>query len=116
VYELTGPQAQDLDGIAEEYSHALGKPITYRDVPLHEWAERVLAPVGLPEHLEHHLMTMARLHRENRYDRLTHTVEQLTGRQAQSVEAFVVAHAEQFTARTPERRARAGAERARPAS
>jgi len=116
VYELTGPQSQDVDGIAEEFSHALGKPVTYRDVPLHEWAERVLAPVGLPEHLEHHLMTMARLHRENRYDRHTLTVEQLTGRGAQSVETFVAANAELFTARAPGRRARAGAERARPAS
>ena len=116
VYELTGPRSQDLDGIAEEFSRALGKPVTYRDVPLHEWAQQVLSPAGLPEHLEQHLMTMARLHHENRYDRLTHTVEQLTGRPAQSVEAFVAAHAEQFTARAPGRRARAGAERARPAS
>ena len=60
--------------------------------------------------------TMARLHHDNRYDRLTHTVEQLTGRPAQSVEAFVAAHAEQFTARAPGRRTRAEAEQARPAS
>lgn len=28
VYELTGPQALDIDGLAEEYSTALGRPIS----------------------------------------------------------------------------------------
>jgi hypothetical protein len=32
---------------------------------------------------------MARLHREGRYDRMTTTVAEITGRPAQSVEAFV---------------------------
>jgi uncharacterized protein YbjT (DUF2867 family) len=116
VYELTGPRAQSLDGVAEQYSRALNKPVRYLDVPLQEWTRQVLSAAGLPDHLEQHLSTMARLHHENRYDRLTHTVEQLTGRPAQSVEAFVAARAEQFTAQAPGRRARAGAERARPAS
>jgi hypothetical protein len=41
---------------------------------------------------------MARLHRDNRYDRVTRTVEQLTGQPAQSVEAFVAAHVQLFGA------------------
>jgi hypothetical protein len=32
---------------------------------------------------------MARLHRENRYDRVTNTVEEITGRPAESIEEFV---------------------------
>ena len=32
---------------------------------------------------------MARLHRENRYDRVTDTVEEITGRPAESIEEFV---------------------------
>ena len=39
---------------------------------------------------------MARLHRENRYDRSTRTVETITGRPAQSVEEFVARHAGLF--------------------
>jgi uncharacterized protein YbjT (DUF2867 family) len=97
VYELTGPRSESLDGIAEEYSRALGKPVEYRDVPVEEWTEQVLAHLGLGQHLEDHLLTMARLHRDNRYDRYTDTVEQLTGQPAQSVEAFVAAHAQLFT-------------------
>jgi uncharacterized protein YbjT (DUF2867 family) len=96
VYELTGPRSQDMDGIAEEYSRALGKRVEYQDVPHDEWTEQVLSQAGLPEHLEDHLATMARLHRDNRYDRRTETVERLTGQPPQSVEAFIAANARQF--------------------
>jgi uncharacterized protein YbjT (DUF2867 family) len=97
VYELTGPRSQTMDGIAEEYSRALGKQVRYLDVPVDEWTEQVIAPAGLEPHLEQHLVTMARLHRDNRYDRHTQTVEQITGQPAESVEAFVAAHAQLFT-------------------
>jgi hypothetical protein len=40
--------------------------------------------------------TLARLHREGRFDRSTRTVEAVTGRPAQSVEAFVAARAASF--------------------
>jgi hypothetical protein len=40
---------------------------------------------------------MARLHRQNRYDRATGTVEALTGKPAQSVAEFVAEHADLFT-------------------
>src|SRR5262249_22891235 len=33
IYELTGPKSQDLHGVAREYSDALGREITYLDVP-----------------------------------------------------------------------------------
>jgi uncharacterized protein YbjT (DUF2867 family) len=93
VYELTGPRSQNMDGVAEEYSRALGKQVEYLDVPSHEWVQ-VMSRAGLPEHLQELLVTMARLHRDNRYGRVTRTVEQVTGQPAQSVEAFVAAHAQ----------------------
>ena len=34
VYELTGPRSQDLHALAAEYAAALGRTITYVDVPL----------------------------------------------------------------------------------
>jgi hypothetical protein len=48
--------------------------------------------MGLPPHTEQHVATMARLHRDNRYDRTTDGVERLTGIPPQSIEAFVAAH------------------------
>jgi uncharacterized protein YbjT (DUF2867 family) len=97
VLELTGPRSQDMAGIAGEYARALGRPVSYVDVPLDEWLAQVLSSAGLPPHLEGHIATMARLHRENRYDRATRTVELITGRPAQTVEEFVTRHADLFT-------------------
>ena len=96
VYELTGPRSQDLRGLAAEYAEALGRPVTYVDVPFEQWREQALRPRGLPEHVYEHLLTMAKLHAEGRYDRLTHDVEAVLGRPATSARDFVVRHAASF--------------------
>ncbi len=96
VYELTGPRSEDMRDVADEYSSALGRTIRYVDVPFDEWRDRVLRPMHLPEHLAHHIETMARLHAENRYDRLTRDVETITGQPPESVRDFVVEHADLF--------------------
>jgi hypothetical protein len=56
----------------------------------------VLMRFGLPEHVAQHISTMARLHREDRYNRKTDDVELITGRPAQTVEQYVAAHLELF--------------------
>ena len=98
IYELTGPRSQDMHGIAREYSDALGREVTYSDIPSEDW-ERELKRVGLPEHLTRHLVTMAELNRAGRYDRLADGVERMTGRPAMSVREFVLLHAEEFGGR-----------------
>ena len=94
--ELTGPRSQDMNGIANEYARALGRPVSYVDVPWATWAEQVLAHAGLGPYVDEHLATMARLHRENRYDRKTDTVEEITGQPAESVEHFVAKRSDIF--------------------
>ena len=96
VYELTGPRSQDMQAVAGEYSDALGRTITYVNVPFEEWRDRELRSRNLPDHVFEHVATMARLHAANRYDRLTHDVEAVTGRPATSVRDFVARHAELF--------------------
>jgi uncharacterized protein YbjT (DUF2867 family) len=93
VYELTGPRSQDMRGVAAEFSNALGRTITYVDVPLEQWRDQELGGRNLPDHVFEHLLTMARLHAANRYDRLTHDVATITGRPATSVRDFVARHA-----------------------
>jgi len=102
VYELTGPQSQDMHGVAREYSDALNREVTYADVPPEDW-ERGLKKAGLPEHLIRHLLTMAELNRAGRYDRMADGVERLTGRSAMSVGEFVSLHANEFGGRRSER-------------
>src|SRR5262249_54065194 len=96
VYELTGPVSQDLRGLAAEYTEALGRPVAYVDVPFEQWREQELRPSGLPEHGYGHLLTMAKLHAEGRYDRLTHDIEAVLGRPATSARDFVARHAASF--------------------
>ncbi|HEY1282830.1 MAG TPA: hypothetical protein VGF22_24330, partial [Acidimicrobiales bacterium] len=96
VLELTGPRSQDMNGVAAEYAGALGKPVSYVDVPWDTWAEQTLPYANLGPYVEEHLAVMARLHRENRYDRVTDTVEEVTGRPAESVEEFVARRSDLF--------------------
>jgi uncharacterized protein YbjT (DUF2867 family) len=96
TYELTGPRSQDIASIAAEYSVVLGRKITYVDVPLEPWRDSDLRSLKLPEHVFHHLLTMARLHAANRYDRATHDIETITGRPATSIRDFVAKRADLF--------------------
>ncbi|MEW2159871.1 NmrA family NAD(P)-binding protein [Streptomyces sp. NPDC007189] len=90
VYELTGPRSVDMTELAAEFSRALGRTVSYVDVPPERW-EAQLPKLGMPPHLEQHVATMAKLHRENRYNRTADGVERVTGIHAQSIEAFVTA-------------------------
>lgn len=89
TYELTGPRSEDVAAMAAEASAVLGRPVTYTDVPLREWVDHDLRPLGLPDHVFQHITTMGRLHAENRYDRKAEGVEQVTGRPPSGVAEFI---------------------------
>ncbi len=101
VYELTGPRTMDMTEMAGAYARALGRSVVYTDVPLERWREEVLSRAGLPAHVEDHIVTMCRLHRENRYDRATGDVERVTGVPARTVEEFVAARRDQYLGSRP---------------
>ncbi|RMI90946.1 hydroxylase [Streptomyces sp. ZS0098] len=101
VYELTGPRTMDMTEMAGAYARALGRSVVYTDVPLERWREEVLSRAGLPAHVEDHIVTMCRLHRENRYDRATGDVERVTGVPARTVVEFVAARRDQYLGRRP---------------
>jgi hypothetical protein len=65
--------------LAGEFSRALGRAVSYLDVPLDRWQAEGLSRMGLPPHVEQHIATMAQLHRHNRYDRTADGVERVTG-------------------------------------
>ncbi len=96
IYELTGPELLDENGLAEQYTRALKRSISAEDLPLDKWEHDVLAPVDLPDHVSQHIATMARLHREGRYDRATDDVEQITGQPAHTVEQYVASNPDLF--------------------
>lgn len=96
IYDLTGPKSQDMSAVAMEYSAALGRRITYIDVPLEQWRDSDLRNLKLPDHVFHHMLTVAQLHAANRYDRSTHDVEAITGKPATSIRDFVARRANLF--------------------
>ncbi|MHB9841575.1 NmrA family NAD(P)-binding protein [Paraburkholderia terrae] len=97
TYHLTGPQSENMAFYAQEYSKALGRTITYQDIPVGPWREGLIE-ARLPIHLVNHLSTMADLHRAGRYDRMSDDVVTLTGQAPLSVQDFVRKNAATFTA------------------
>jgi uncharacterized protein YbjT (DUF2867 family) len=95
VYELTGPQVLDLAGLAEQFGTALDRPIVSEDLSVDRLTS-LLSGSGLSDHVVQHISTMARLHREDRYNRATDDVERITGHPAQTVEQYVSAHPDLF--------------------
>ncbi len=97
TYHLTGPRSGNMHFHAQEYSKALGRTITFEDIPVEPWRDGLLK-LGLPVHLVNHLATMADLHRAGRYDRMSDDVLTLTGQAPLSVREFVRKNAAKFTA------------------
>jgi uncharacterized protein YbjT (DUF2867 family) len=96
IYELTGPKSQDMYGVAKEFSKALGRTITYENVPWKPWCEQLKNSGLVDSHAFAHLITMALLKQQNRYDRLTSDVEKITGMPPLSVHDFVAGHAKAY--------------------
>ena len=97
IDHLTGPQSENMHFFAQEYSKALGRTITFQDIPVEPWRDGLLER-GLPVHLVNHLATMADLHRAGRDDRMSDNVLMLTGQGPLSVQEIVRKHAATCTA------------------
>lgn len=98
IYELTGARSQDMIGIAEEFSKALGQTIGYVDVPWEPWRKALEDSGMVTPHILAHLATMALLIQQNRYDRLTTDVELIAKKPPLSILEFVQQHAQAYRA------------------
>lgn len=96
IYELTGPSSKNVREIAEDFTRVLGRSITYMDVPLEPWLERIRS-LGASAHVVAHLESMALLHQDGRYDRSSDHVNLLTGLPPMSIEDFARAHRDDFS-------------------
>jgi len=96
IYHLTGPQSESMHFFAQEYSKALGRTITYQDIPVEPWRDALLNR-RWPVHVVNHLAALADLHRAGRFDRTSDDVRTLTGQEPLSVQEFVRKNAATFT-------------------
>ena len=97
IYHLTGPQSENMQFYAQEYSKALGRTITFQDIPVEPWRDALLG-LHWPVHLVNHLAAMADMHRAGRFDRMSDDVLTLTGHRPLSMQEFVRNNAATFTA------------------
>ncbi|HSE88313.1 MAG TPA: hypothetical protein VLJ79_18980, partial [Candidatus Binatia bacterium] len=42
IYHLTGPQSENMHFYAQEYSKALGRTVTFQDIPVEVWRDGLL--------------------------------------------------------------------------
>jgi uncharacterized protein YbjT (DUF2867 family) len=96
IYHLTGPQSENMHFFAQEYSKALGRAISYQDIPVEPWRDDLLNR-RWPVHVVKHLAALADLHRAGRFDRTSDDVRTLTGQEPLTVEEFVRKNAATFT-------------------
>jgi uncharacterized protein YbjT (DUF2867 family) len=97
IDHLTGLQSENMHFFAQEYSKALGRTITFQDIPVEPWRDGLLER-GLPVHLVDHPATMADLHCAGRYDWMSDDVLMLTGQGPLSVREILRQHAATCTA------------------
>ena len=96
VYELTGPEVLGINGLAEHYSQALNRSVAAEDIAYDDWIRQYLRVSGLPDHVQQHIATMARLHHEDHYNRVSDDFQRVIGEPAQTVEQYIAAHPQLF--------------------
>jgi uncharacterized protein YbjT (DUF2867 family) len=96
IFHLTGPQSENMHFFAQEYSKALGRAISYQDIPVEPWRDDLLNR-RWPVHVVTHLAALADLHRAGRFDRTSDDVRTLTGQEPLTVQEFVRKNAPTFT-------------------
>lgn len=96
AYTLTGPEALSYQDVAEKLSQRLGRPITYKNIPLEAMRERLLAS-GMPEwHVDVQVDFTTALG-AGHASTVTDTVEAVTGTPPRTVEQFIREHVALFT-------------------
>jgi uncharacterized protein YbjT (DUF2867 family) len=95
AYVLTGPEALSYQDVAQKLSNILGKPVTYKDVPLEIMRARLLAS-GMPEwHVDVQVDFSTALG-TGLASTVTDTVEAVTGRPPHTFEQFIREHMARF--------------------
>ena len=100
AYDVTGPEALSNADVAEKISAAIGKPVTYADVPPEE-SRKGMIEMGLPEWFADDLVTLFGVYREGRAAEVSDAVETITGRPATSYDEFAADHAAVFRGDAP---------------
>lgn len=92
---LTGPEALSYADAADVLTRRTGRTVRHRSVPADEAAHRI-AEHGIPAEFARVLAAMDVAIRDGAEDRVTNTVETITGRPARSFSAFAAEDFDEF--------------------
>jgi len=87
IYDLTGPELLSFADIAEKIGNAIGRTVTYTDVPAEAAREAMLA-MGRPEFVVNGFIELLGLYAGGALQDVTQTVQKLTGAPPRSFDTF----------------------------
>jgi uncharacterized protein YbjT (DUF2867 family) len=87
-YEITGPELLSYFDVAETLSEVLGKKVIYPN-PTAEQYKQTLANAGAPSFVADYMVDVYSLIANNKVNRLTNIVEDLTGRKPTSLKEVI---------------------------
>ncbi|MFJ1749809.1 NmrA family NAD(P)-binding protein [Streptomyces sp. NPDC088116] len=96
---ITGPQALSYAEVAATVGHVTGRPVRHRPLTYEQMRDRLA--VGIPAEFAALLAGLDRAIAEGAEDRVTPTVEEVTGRPPRSFADFAAAHAADWTPHPP---------------
>jgi uncharacterized protein YbjT (DUF2867 family) len=96
AYVLTGPEALSYQDVAQKLAGILGKPVTYKDIPLDVLRARLLSS-GLPPWHVDVQVDFSNALGAGHASTVTDTVESVTGKPPRSFEQFIREHMALFT-------------------
>jgi uncharacterized protein YbjT (DUF2867 family) len=100
TYVLTGPEAITYERVAADLSAATGREVRFVDVS-DDVARRGILEAGIPDFVAEQLVLVYRQLRQGVAERVTDTVEALTGRPPRSFAAFARENASLFEPNRP---------------
>lgn len=95
AYELTGPESLTYTERAAILSEVLGKPVHYVSPPDADWVKGLVAS-GVSEWLAEGMLHLMHYYRKGKAERVSATVEQVTGQTPVSYRQFVADFAQAF--------------------
>jgi uncharacterized protein YbjT (DUF2867 family) len=99
-YVITGPEALTYAEIADKISAAIGKTVTYMDVPL-EAAKKAILDGGAPEWFADGQMEQFRFRWQGKQARVTSTIAQVAKKAPTTFDEFAREHASNFRGEAP---------------
>jgi NAD(P)H dehydrogenase (quinone) len=90
---ISGPVEMDHEQMASELSEALGRKITFQDLPIEEYCAS-LKEMGVPAYVVQHLGGAMLDYQDGHMSGSDNNVEKLTGRRSMTVREFARAHAD----------------------